>query len=91
MIAISRLRVDERTKIYAANKTAEGHSKLEIIRCLKRLLAREVYYLLRPVATAQQAARSQTSQLAGSSITSRPAGAQARSTVWWNPAVTDHA
>jgi hypothetical protein len=80
MIAISRLRVDERTKIYAAKKTAEGHSKLEIIRCLKRLLAREVYYLLRPAATAQQAARSQTSQLAGSSITSQPAGAQARST-----------
>jgi hypothetical protein len=80
MIAISRLRVDERTKIYAAKKTAEGHSKLEIIRCLKRLLAREVYYLLHPDATAQQAARSQTSQLAGSSITSQPAGAQARST-----------
>jgi transposase len=80
MIAISRLRVDERTKIYAAKKTAEGHSKLEIIRCLKRLLAREVYYLLHPDAAAQQAARSQTSQLAGSSITSQPAGAQARST-----------
>ena len=91
MIAISRLRVDERTKIYAAKKTAEGHSKLEIIRCLKRLLAREVYYLLRPFATAQQAARSQTSQLAGSSITRQPAGAQARSTIWWNPAVTDQA
>jgi len=29
-----------------AKQTAEGHSKLEIIRCLKRYLAREVYYLL---------------------------------------------
>ena len=52
MIVISRLRIDERTQTYAAKKTAEGHSKLEIIRCLKRLLAREVYYLLRPAATA---------------------------------------
>jgi transposase len=34
MIVISRLRVDERTQAYAAKKTAEGHSKLEIIRCL---------------------------------------------------------
>jgi len=31
-----------------ARKTAEGHSKLEVIRCLKRYLAREVYYLLNP-------------------------------------------
>ena len=29
-----------------AKKTAEGHSNLEIIRCLKRYLAREVFYLL---------------------------------------------
>ncbi len=86
MIAISRLRVDETHQDLRCKETAEGHSKLEIMRCLKRLLAREVYYLLRPVATAQQAARSQTSQLAGSSITSQPAGAQARSTIWWNPA-----
>jgi transposase len=55
MIAISRLRVDERTKAYAAKKTAEGHSKLEIIRCLKRLIAREVYYLIRPTARQQAA------------------------------------
>ena len=55
MIVISRLRVDERTQAYAAKKTAEGHSKLEIIRCVKRLLAREVYYLLCPAGTAQAA------------------------------------
>ena len=46
LAVISRLRVDQRTKDYVAKKTAEGHSKLEIIRCLKRYLAREVYYLL---------------------------------------------
>jgi hypothetical protein len=55
MIVISRLRIDERTQAYAAKKTAAGHSKLEIIRCLKRLLAREVYYLLRPAGTAPAA------------------------------------
>ena len=49
-IAISRLRDDPRTQTYVEQKTAEGHSKPEILRCLKRLLAREVYYLLRPAA-----------------------------------------
>lgn len=47
MIAISRMRLDDRTKAYVAKKTAEGHSKLEIIRCLKRFIAREIYYLMR--------------------------------------------
>jgi transposase len=50
MIAICRMRVDDQTKAYVARKIAEGHSKLEIIRCLKRLICREVYYLLQPVA-----------------------------------------
>ena len=31
-----------------ARKTAEGHTKPEIIRSLKRYLAREIYYLLNP-------------------------------------------
>jgi transposase len=51
LAVISRLRIDERTQAYLARKTAEGHSKLEIIRCLKRYLAREVYYLLNPAAS----------------------------------------
>jgi transposase len=46
LAVISRLRMDQKTKAYVAKKTAEGHSKLEIIRCLKRYLAREIYYLL---------------------------------------------
>ena len=46
LAVISRIRIDERTQAYMAKKTAEGHSKLEIIRCLKRYLAREVFYLL---------------------------------------------
>lgn len=32
---------------YLARMTAEGHSKLEIICCLKRYLGREVYDLLK--------------------------------------------
>lgn len=48
LAVISRLRIDQRTQAYVTKKTAQGHSKLEIIRCLKRYLAREVYYLLNP-------------------------------------------
>ena len=45
--AIGRLRNDPKTKAYIAKKIAEGHSKLEAIRCLKRYIAREVYALVR--------------------------------------------
>jgi transposase len=48
MAIVSRLRMHEPTKAYVARRTAEGHSKLEIIRCLKRYLAREVFFLLKP-------------------------------------------
>jgi transposase len=47
IIAIGRLRTDPRTKAYVARRIAEGHSKLEAIRCLKRYIAREVFSLLR--------------------------------------------
>lgn len=43
LIAIGRLRTDERTRAYVARRIAEGHSKLEVIRILKRYIAREVY------------------------------------------------
>jgi transposase len=46
IIAIGRLRTDPRTKAYAERRMAEGHSKLEAIRCLKRYIAREVYALI---------------------------------------------
>ena len=45
-IAITRLRCDERTIAYAARRRAEGKTKRETIRCLKRHIAREVYRLL---------------------------------------------
>ncbi|GLZ22156.1 hypothetical protein Bpla01_56850 [Burkholderia plantarii] len=46
IIAIGRLRTDARTKAYVAKRVSEGHSKLEAIRCLKRYIAREVYYVI---------------------------------------------
>lgn len=46
IIAIGRLRTDPRTKTYMAKRTAEGHSKLEVIRVLKRYIAREVFSLI---------------------------------------------
>jgi hypothetical protein len=33
----------QRTKDYVAKRTAEGKSKREIMRCLKRYAAREIY------------------------------------------------
>jgi transposase len=47
IIAIGRLRTDSRTQAYVNKRMAEGHSKLEAIRCLKRYIAREVFGLIR--------------------------------------------
>ena len=49
-VIIVRLRHDERTRKYMARRTAEGMTKLQVIRCLKRYLAREVYAILRSTA-----------------------------------------
>ncbi len=46
MICVVRMRHDRRTKSYVARRMAEGKSKREIIRCLKRYVAREVYRVL---------------------------------------------
>ncbi|MEU9397050.1 IS110 family transposase [Streptomyces sp. NPDC048324] len=51
-IALVRMRYDERTKGYVARRVAEGMSKKDILRCLKRFIAREVYkHLTRPSTT----------------------------------------
>lgn len=47
-ITLVRMRWDPRTRAYVERRTNEGLSKLEIIRCLKRMIARELYYLLNP-------------------------------------------
>jgi len=46
MAAVCRLRLDPRTRAYAARRSADGLSKREILRCLKRYIAREAYHLL---------------------------------------------
>jgi transposase len=46
IIAINRLRCDERTRTYAARRTAEGKTRRDIIRSLKRYIARETYRLI---------------------------------------------
>jgi transposase len=47
MIAVCRLQHCTRTRAYAARRSAEGLSKRDIIRCLKRYIARELYHSLR--------------------------------------------
>lgn len=47
LVVVCRLRYDKRTRAYAERRTAEGKSKPEIIRCLKRYAAREAYYLIK--------------------------------------------
>jgi transposase len=52
MICVVRMGSDRRTQQYVARRTAEGKSKREIMRCLKRYTAREVYrVLVQPTAT----------------------------------------
>jgi transposase len=46
MTCLARMRRDPRTQEYVARRTREGKSKREIIRCLKRYVAREVYRVL---------------------------------------------
>ena len=47
IIAIGRLRTDPKTKAYVARRIAEGHSKLDAIRALKRYIAREVFTIIK--------------------------------------------
>jgi transposase len=46
MIAITKARIDPQTKAYLERKRAEGKTKREALRCLKRHLARRVHHLL---------------------------------------------
>jgi transposase len=47
LAVITRIRVDKQTQDYVQRRTTDGKTKMEIIRCLKRYLAREAYYLIR--------------------------------------------
>lgn len=48
-VVIVRMQHHAPTRSYVARRTAEGKTKPEIIRCLKRLLAREIWALMRPL------------------------------------------
>lgn len=43
VVVLNRLRRDERTQAYVARRAAEGKTKKEAMRCLKRYIARETY------------------------------------------------
>jgi transposase len=45
-IVLSRMSSEPRTRAYVQRRLGEGKTKMEIIRCLKRYVAREVYPLL---------------------------------------------
>jgi transposase len=47
LIAVCRLRYCPRTRAYAQRRTRDGLSKRDVIRCLKRYIAREIYRTLR--------------------------------------------
>jgi transposase len=53
-VVIVRMQHHEPTRAYVARRTAEGKTKAEIIRCLKRLLARELWATMRPLRAARQ-------------------------------------
>jgi transposase len=45
-VVLCRLRWDPRTRVYMERRTKNGLSKKEIIRCLKRYIARELYQII---------------------------------------------
>lgn len=49
-IALVRMRFDPATRAYTERRTGEGKTKKEILRCLKRAIAREVYTALQHTA-----------------------------------------
>ncbi|WP_409333309.1 IS110 family transposase [Trujillonella humicola] len=55
-VVLCRMRWDPRTRAYVDRRTTEGLSKKDIIRCLKRMIARELYYVLRPAQPAKNLA-----------------------------------
>lgn len=50
-IVLVRMQYDQRTRDYVARRTAQGMSTKDIIRCLKRFVAREVYRHIKTIGT----------------------------------------
>lgn len=59
-IVLVRTKYDQRTREYVARRTAEGMDKKDIVRCLKRFVAREIYkhlpHVIQPTRTLPQTA-----------------------------------
>ncbi len=53
-VAIVRMQHHDPTKAYVARRMAEGKTKAETIRCLKPLLAPELWAAMKPLRTARQ-------------------------------------
>ncbi len=54
-VVLVRLRYDQRTKDYMRRRIGQGMTKAEVIRCLKRYVAREVFAILRQTSQAKVA------------------------------------
>ena len=61
-VVLVRMRYDQETQEYVQKRTAEGKSKQEIMRCLKRYVARQVYRTLQ-AATIPVTAESETHKI----------------------------
>ena len=68
MICVVRMGSDERTRRYVARRTAEGKSKREIMRCLKRYIAPEVYRILFSSVTVEPSPIGTTNRILGAEI-----------------------
>jgi transposase len=69
MIAITRARIDPQTRAYLERKRAEGKTRREALRCLKRHLARHVHRLLSMPPLDQQAPLSLNFAVSGRCLT----------------------
>jgi transposase len=54
-IVLTRMRFDQRTRAYVERRTKEGLNKKDIMRCLKRFVAREIYRALTSTPTERTA------------------------------------
>jgi transposase len=68
MVCVVRMGSDRRTRSYVARRTSEGKSKWEIMRCLKRYIAREVYRVLLSSVAAKTSPIGTTNRVAGAHI-----------------------
>jgi transposase len=63
LLAVGRMGWDPATRTYVARRTGEGRTKPEIIRCLKRYIARELYTVLLAMTPDARPGRTSTSSL----------------------------